>query len=413
MRKFSFRLETLLRIRERTLDVAASELRTVEGEIDSMRQYIERIRDEQVRLEHETLQKIGHGGADREKGAGRRPGEEGDGDRVTAAELKERRAYGDFLRHQLEMGRRRLASLREVREEKRSQWRRRRRDWKVIQKMMDRDRTRWQSETVREEQKVIDEVAQKGSTDRGLHFREGSEDRQRGSVLQAVLVAVLVAGLTLTILYSVHLISGKDITLLGLRSEPAVPRTPEPPQSIEVAVERVASATDDEPEIPEFDDSMLITSDMIRETLDLIEQERERLADREARLDAWEKRLERREQELESLVAEYGELRETIEADLVEQRALKEWREGEERREREASLRRLARLYERTRAREAARMMLELDSEQAQDVLISMNERQAVKILGEMSKTNPHRATELMKSLSDDAEKLDAPQAEE
>jgi flagellar motility protein MotE (MotC chaperone) len=278
---------------------------------------------------------------------------------------------------------------------------------------MDRDRARWHSEAQKEEQKVIDEVAQKGSAARVLGSKAGERNRERGSVLQAVLVAVLVAGLTLTILYSIHLISGKDIKLLGLHSESGAPRTPEPPKSIEIAVAKVASASPEETEIPGFDESTLITTDMIRETLALIEQERVRLEDRRAKLDAWEKQLGRREKELESLVAEYDGLRETIEADLVEQRALREWREGEERREREANLRRLARLYERARAREAARMMLELDTEQAQDVLIAMNERQAVKILGEMSRTNPQRATELMKSLSDDADELDTPPGDE
>lgn len=46
MRKFNFRLAALLRVRERTLDVASSELRRVEGELESAREYQRRIREE-------------------------------------------------------------------------------------------------------------------------------------------------------------------------------------------------------------------------------------------------------------------------------------------------------------------------------------------------------------------------------
>lgn len=411
MRRFSFRLATLLRVRERALDSAASELRRVEAEVDSTRQYLERVRQEQVRVEEETHRMIG--GSSETIGPpevaqqlspadGKQPSSS-----LTAAELRERRTYTEFLRQQLEMAQRRLSTLSELRDEKRRTWRERRRDWKAVQKVLERERSRWQSKEMSEEQKVIDEIAQNVSGAPSVGATDGESHHAGGSAFKAVLVVILVLALSGVMLYSLRLVGEKRIAFLdsGIMLGPASVESK--PQSFEVAG-KVSSATpgfEPTPTAPESV-SMLITSDMIEETLQQVNAERARLQDREAMLDAWEERLNRKQQEVEQLISRYDALREQIEADLAEQRALRQWRESEERKQREANIKRLAQLYEKTRAREAAFMMLELEKEQAQEVLLAMDERQAVKILGEMSRANPKRATELLESISEEPGRL-------
>jgi len=407
MRRFSFRLATLLKVRERAVDSAATELRRVEAEIDATREYECRLREEQIRVEEETLRKIGD---PTEKGAqgARSDGrvrEDGGTSRgcVSAAELRDRRLYTDFLCAQLDGARRRLSLLGELREQKRRDWWRRRRDWKAVQKVREREWNRWQLSGTKEEQKMIDEMAQNGAGERTLSRRDD------GSAMKAVLVAVLVAGLTVALLYSVRSIGAKKVAFLEtvINQDGQTVLRPAAVAGAGVSVTSATEAAAATPTPPLT--GMLVTSDMIQETLAQVAAERERLQEREAALDAWERRLDHRQSELEALVARYDRLRQEIDADLAEQRALKEWRESEERREREANIKRLARLYEKTRPREAASMMLELEKTEAQEVLLAMNERQAVRILGEMSKASPERASQLLESISEEPGRLAPP----
>lgn len=324
---------------------------------------------------------------------------------LTGAELRDRRDYVEFLRHQLEMARRRLSVLGELREEKRNVWRERRREYKGVRKVLERERARWQTNGAKEEQKVIDEMAKNGKG-AALGGHERGSRGEHGSVVKALLVAMLVATLTMVILYSVRLVGGNKIAFLSSGIVVGSGTTPSPADGVGAA-SPIADATGAVAATPTPGSTgMLVTSDMIHQTLAQIEDERARLAEREAALAAWEQQLNRRQAELDALIARYDAMRQEIETDLAEQRALKEWREGEERKQREASIKRLARLYEKTRAREAAVMMMELDKVEAQEVLLAMNERQAVKILGEMSKANPKRATDLLESISEDADRL-------
>jgi flagellar motility protein MotE (MotC chaperone) len=305
------------------------------------------------------------------------------------------------------MTRHRLSVLDETREEKRRVWQERRREWKAVQKVLERERARWQTQELKEEQKMIDEIAQNSAGVPAGGTGNGGPRRDRGSAMKAVLMVVLVLALSVAMLYSIRLAGRKHIAFFERGIVFGDRTVQEEPEVFRVAREvssgtRAVAATP----TPAVGSGMLITSDMIEDTLAQVEAERERLREREVMLDAWEKRLTRRQEELEGLIKRYDGLRAQIETYLTEQRALKEWRESEERKEREADIKRLARLYEKAKAREAATMMLELDRLQAQEVLLAMSERQAVRILGEMSKANPERASELLESLSEELGRL-------
>ena len=227
--------------------------------------------------------------------------------------------------------------------------------------------------------------------------------RREGGVIGWVLFVILVAALGVGVWYGARLAGSRDIPLLSRPTGTLLSGPIGAKGAKGEASARVANATGEAGVLANSDDYSL-TSGELSQTLEAIRQREEGLRQRTDELDGLEKRLQKRQLDVDAEVAKCEILRVTLEKQIVELKELKEWRQGEARDKKSAELARLTRLYEKTRPKEAAAMIAKLPVERAQDVLISMQEGQAIKVLSELSKTNPDLANEYLKSISDNME---------
>lgn len=261
------------------------------------------------------------------------------------------------------------------------------RERKMVEKIRQKEFALWQKESARLEQVALDEVSAIAFSRRRL---------ESGQIRTWILFAIMMA-LVVFLVYVTGTPAGRSWienvsqTMMGFRM-PGM-RQPEPMPGLE-------GVADETP-----DDSSLAESPLQAEpSVASIQRERERLS-------RWEETLRQRERQVEMELVSLAELRDDIarlrtEVDQKVQRLekLESRKDDQESQERNARLDRLAKLYTSTRPRDAARLLMELDLETTAEIIHRMREQDVVKIIQELNRINeqiggttgPERARDLL-----------------
>lgn len=363
MRRFRFRLQTLLDVKRRIeeqaqLDVMQQDvvLAGLKAERDHLRRAV-LIQQARLVFPREVLLEM----------------EEVQQDHRMLKHLKEAVADKD---RQIECCQQELERLKGVLIE-------RKRDRETVEKLRERDYAGWRQEAARLDQSALDEVS-------SIAF---NRRRQAGDVRTWILFAIMMA-LVVFLIYVTGTRSGRawmdrfnermaDLQLPGMGggeglSGGVASATAEP-----VLIEEPAQAG---------------------ASLESVRRERERLS-------RWEEQLQQKQQQVELELVALAQIRDEIalkrlEVDQKVQQLKKllEQQRSEEVQQRDAMLDKLANLYSGSKAKDAARLLMERDLETTVEIIQRMRERDVVKILQEMQKlggepggpSGPERATELM-----------------
>jgi flagellar export protein FliJ len=316
---------------------------------------------------------------------------------VSGQRLLEKRAISEMIKRMIEMAERQSIILQEKVEKREAEWWAKRRARRVLENLRDRGLRKWRENFDREEQKMIDEIASN---------RFNWRRRQHGGVIRGIILLIVVTALGVAAWYGARIAGHRDIPLLSRPTGSLFPTKAETKGLDPSAAGVVVNATS-EVGIGDSEEEYSLTSTELKRTFEAIREREEGLRSRALELDNWEKRLQKRQSDIDAEITECEDLRANVVKEIAELKKLQDWRDGEARKKKEADLASLTGLYEKSRPKEAARMIANLPTDRAQDVLINMKQGQAVKVLTELSKTNPKLANEYLQSISDNMEKVE------
>lgn len=381
MRKFQFRLQTLLDFRRRREEEGQQELARQEGLLADLQKEKKSLLDQATEQRRKLLFPEGH--------------------TLSVEDIRSDRKLLDRLEAGIQKKDEEIEQGRQERERLVDALVELKRERETVDKLKEKDFEKWRRDANRKEQGFLDEIGSMASARR----------RRESGQARTTILLIIMAILTGLLIYVTFFESGqKWMEGLAARMDAIKEQVlsgeggqvDEPGEEGEGEGEAVAGEAAEVEQEP---------------ALESVRKERERLA-------AWEQSLEQQEKEVQlELVAlaelrdEIEQLRQEVEKETTRLEELRREKESEEAKERETRLNKLAGFYTNARAKEAARMMMEVDNETAVEIMHRMRERDISKIVTEMGKideevngrTGPQRAQELLDLYAEKALELSVP----
>ncbi len=362
MRRFQFRLQTLLEVKRRLEEQAQLDLMHQEmvlAGLQSERDYLHQaVLTQRARLEfppEATLE---------------------------LDEVQQDHRMLEYLKTTLAEKDRQIEGCRQESERLRETLVERKKDRETVEKLRERDYAAWRHEAARLDQSALDEVS-------SIAFNR--RRREAGEVRTWVLFTIMMI-LVVFLVYVTGTERGRSwIEDFNRKlTELQLPKAENPEDGGAGSEMEEAAVSAEQPEPPP--------------SLESVRRERQRLS-------RWEAQLQQKQQQVELELVALSEIRDDIaskqlEVDqkILQLKKLLEEKQSEDTQQREEMLNKLAKLYSDTKAKDAARLLMERDVETTVEIIRRMNERDVVKILQEMNKlggepggpSGPERATELL-----------------